>query len=78
MQRGILYEAARKSAQAVNTVTRRHLPSVFEACRDIRMSKASIFESCRINLPSRCAGRRRRRVFVNSMSDLFHRGGAGR
>ena len=45
----------------------------FREVPGIPMSRASTFASSRRSSPNHCAGRRRRMVFVNSMSDLFHK-----
>ena len=72
-QRGTPSGVARRSAPAAPTATPRRSPSGSAASPAIPTSRGSTSGSSPRSWSSRSGGRERRMIFVNSMSDLFHK-----
>ena len=61
------------SAQAVPIATPKPSPNASEASQAIRTSRALTFAWCRKSLPEPLTWAKPKMIFVNSMSDLFHK-----
>ena len=70
--RGIPYADAPRSAPAASTATPRDSPSDSVASPTIHSNRGSTSGSCLRNSDQPLRWRAARRIFVNSMSDLFH------